>query len=210
MAESSSHPDAATPDPILELEDDEITEETREVDPDGDLYLEIEDLKLLVSSKVLSLASPVFSTMFKSRFKESLANHQGPEKPTVTLREDDATTMELICWVLHHRADKVPEMLGEGMLVEVAEHCDKYDCAAALKGWVTTWIWGPYHDLDVDNQECSHVLFAAYVFDKAEAFSFMSLSVIMQQVGPFEWLPILPGHELLDASLPGNQTSPST
>ena len=40
------------------------------IDPNGDLILEVGDRSLLVSSKVLSIASPVFRTMLGPNFKE--------------------------------------------------------------------------------------------------------------------------------------------
>lgn len=204
MAESSSHPDSAQ-DLMVDLESDEVALETHEVDPEGDIYLEIENSLILVSSKVLSLASPVFSTMLNSHFRERLAGQQGLEKPRITLQEDDAPTMELICRVLHHCADNVPEVLEEDMIVEIVEHCDKYDCAAPLKAWVTTWIWGTYHGLDESDRGSSGLLLAAYVFDRAKAFSVISMSVIMHQDEPFTWLPILSSHDLVEKGLPGNK-----
>jgi hypothetical protein len=47
--------------------------ETKVVDPDGDLLLFVgtdQKLNMLVSSKTLSLASPVFKAMFSQKFKE--------------------------------------------------------------------------------------------------------------------------------------------
>ena len=40
------------------------------IDPQGDLVLNIGDISLLVSSKVLSVASPVFRTMLGPNFRE--------------------------------------------------------------------------------------------------------------------------------------------
>lgn len=43
------------------------------MDPDGDLIIKCSDVRFLVSSKALSLASPVLRAMFTPGFKEGLA-----------------------------------------------------------------------------------------------------------------------------------------
>jgi hypothetical protein len=45
------------------------------IDPNHDIVLRLNGDDLLVSSKVLSLSSPVFEAMFKPHFKEGIEHH---------------------------------------------------------------------------------------------------------------------------------------
>lgn len=174
--------------------------QTCEIDPEGDLYLEVGTLLLLVSSKVLRLASPVFDKMLSSRFKEGLLNQQGMGKPNVTLPGDDQKGVELVCRILHHRIIQVPLKISNASLYAVAVVCDKYDCVSVLKVWATTWFQyeGLLATLDGSSYD---LLSAAYVFDLPEKFSLVSWSMLLQHAGNFTGFQIDEGH------LPANLTS---
>ena len=64
-----------------------------EIDPNGDVVLILNGKKLLVSSKILSMASRVFAAMFSSQFREGLHNATPGIIPTIPLPEDDATLL---------------------------------------------------------------------------------------------------------------------
>ena len=72
-----------------------------EIDPKGDVILELTwpDGKqgLLVSSKAMSLASPVFDTLFSSFFSEGPRNQPASEIPVVPLPQDDAEAFTIVC-----------------------------------------------------------------------------------------------------------------
>ena len=70
-----------------------------EVSRGGDLYLILgaEESCILVSSKVMSLGSPVFAKMLESNFIEGISNQQGPGKYSVTLADDNEAAMVLLC-----------------------------------------------------------------------------------------------------------------
>jgi hypothetical protein len=118
-----------------------------ELDPDGDVILHVEDTdpedgattRFLVSSKVLSLASPVFNGMFSPQFSEGIRVRNG-EVPCITLGEDDAATMETILRILHfqHDNDSFAGMTRESF-ASIAIHSDKYDCNKALRAWMRGW-----------------------------------------------------------------------
>jgi len=60
------------------------------VDPNHDIILRLNGYGLLASSKVLSLAFPVFEAMFKPHFKAGVEHHlQLREQPIIPLPEDD-------------------------------------------------------------------------------------------------------------------------
>jgi hypothetical protein len=116
------------------------------IDADGDVILELVDkdgdVRLLVSPKVLRLVSPVFATMFKSRFKEGLDNARlSPEEPIViSLPEDDAEALTILCNVVHYLMEDVPRCLDPATLEKITILCDKYDCVSAVTHSSIVWL----------------------------------------------------------------------
>lgn len=106
----------------------------------GDVNLEVSctngKVQLLVSSKVLTLASPVFAAMLNSKFKAGLSNDNGGlEKTPIYLPDEDMDAFTVVCNIIHYRVDEVPEDLPLSCLKNVAIICDKYDMTRSLMGW---------------------------------------------------------------------------
>lgn len=121
--------------------------ETLEMDPDpeGDVILSIgpdpeSAVRLRVSSKLLSLASPVFATMFSSKFIEGKA--RSAENPrTVSLPDDYPKAVIWFCRAVHFQMAARVE-ISLTMFVELAIFCDKYDCSKGLRPWSSLWLAG--------------------------------------------------------------------
>jgi|SRR5688572_1534792 hypothetical protein len=115
---------------------------TSDLDPDGDLTLTVkaaEDSKsYLVSSKILSIASPVFRSMMGPNFKEGHALPTAA-RPENTLKDDDRLAMDYILRIVHHRSSEVPERLEPWILASIAVHCDKYDLIEVVKPFLKNW-----------------------------------------------------------------------
>ena len=105
-----------------------------DIDPEGDVYLCSSEFKLLVSSKVLSVASPVFKKLFGPHFLEG-AKVSATAPGSVTLLEDDAKAMVALCQVIHHRSHKVATKPSFSFLEKVTIAADKYDCFQAMSQW---------------------------------------------------------------------------
>ena len=109
------------------------------IDPEGDVSLvvgtEKEAITIKVSSRVLSLASSVFSAMLRPHFSEgSQLMEEGSTE--VELVEDDPDAMLWICKYLHHRLDiDVDDPIEPKFLEKVAIASDKYDVVGAIRGW---------------------------------------------------------------------------
>jgi hypothetical protein len=143
------------------------------LDPEGDAIFAIKDpasdpeemQTFLVSSKVLSLASPVFCKMFSPQFQEGTQVRNG-EIPCINLEEDDAATMGIILRILHFQSDNISFQLARADFAKLAAHSDKYDCRRALKGWVRGW-WHANEFNEMFNrtsEEIGFTLLAAYKF----------------------------------------------
>ena len=72
------------------------------MDPEGDVILMLDGCELQVSSKILSLASPVFKAMFGPRFAEGQGCASTKESRRVKLSEDDAEAMSILCEFIQH------------------------------------------------------------------------------------------------------------
>lgn len=93
------------------------------LDDKGDVDLEIEDSRVFVSTKVLGLASPVFASMFASKFKEGIQD-RAREPASVRLQDDEALTMDIILCILHYRKAIGLGSVDAGTLASIAFHSD--------------------------------------------------------------------------------------
>lgn len=116
------------------------------VDPAGDLILlvgkEENQRPIRVSSKVLSLASPVFITMFGPRYFEGhvLPNQARLSIPSFPFPEEDPETMTWFCRALHLKSNADETKVTVGLIFNIAALCDRYDASAALGGWSRFWM----------------------------------------------------------------------
>src|SRR5947207_6521081 len=158
------------------------------VDCNGDTILEAHcpdgKTRLLVSSHCLALASPVFNRMFNSQFNEGISNRSTSGNPSlISLSEDDAEALTLLCKVIHHQMDDVPRNPSLTCLKNLAIICDKYDCISIFAAWGELWI-KPHIELPAA-KDFNELMFVAYVLDLPGAFSRISWEILEAQVGPF-------------------------
>ena len=172
------------------------------IDPDGDITLELSrsggKTHLRVSSKVLSLASPVFARMFKSQFVEGLNNHQKSASPVVIpLPDDDEEAFTVICNAIHFRMGSAILNLSIACLENIAVVCNKWDFVNAISPSAEVWLF----DIDYNQlQDLPRYLIAAYLLDAPCAFGMISWSILMGQVGIPNGLPV----GMLDDFIPTN------
>lgn len=100
--------------------------------------IETSTLHLIVSSKVLPVASPVFKAMFMGPFMEGIElsqrNSQSSGSPyPLDLSEDDPEAMLILCGTLHQNLDHVPKRPSARCLEAVAFLVNKYQCPHALR-----------------------------------------------------------------------------
>lgn len=99
-------------------------------------------LHLIVSSKAMSLASPMFKAMFFGKFKEGVELAQSKassEIYTVDLPEDPPMATYILCSILHAK-DGLPELPHTWTLAQLAMLADKYQCGQALRYHARFWL----------------------------------------------------------------------
>ncbi|EXJ71548.1 uncharacterized protein A1O5_05356 [Cladophialophora psammophila CBS 110553] len=174
---------------------------TIDIDPDGDLIVEIEEQRLRISSKVISLASPVFCAMLRSGFKEGTSQATTSDPRIIPLPEDDLEAFKLVCRVIHFQLDQIPQELKIDALEKLALVCDKYQCTIAMRHCAALWLQRLSDTFLA--AELNRQLLVAYLLDLPTAFSDISWRLMQAQAGPFEALPGLTDHPTVPCSLLG-------
>lgn len=96
-------------------------------------------VRIRVSSKHLTLASPVFRTMFKVIYKEGLNLHsQGHAE--LPLPDDNPAAFLIILHLIHGQIRKVPRKIDLWMLTELAILVDKYELLETVEMWLDYWL----------------------------------------------------------------------
>jgi hypothetical protein len=154
---------------------------TTVIDKHGDILLQLgkegdgSARCLLVSSRVLSLASTVFKAMFNGRFAEGQTlSYASPR--AVSVPDDDPTLMELLCNIFHMRMSEVPDELDLKSLADFALICDKYDCREAIRFQARVWVLKFISDPDAPSFE--KLLFVTYVLDLPHEFRVVTLAIV--------------------------------
>ncbi|KAH8663685.1 hypothetical protein BGZ60DRAFT_411902 [Tricladium varicosporioides] len=189
---------------VLQLHQDQPNEAAADGKTVGE---KLETRELIVSSKVLSLASPVFRVMISGKFKEGveLAEKTASlETYDLPLPEDDADATIVLCRVLHFSIKDVPEKPTTVCLEKLAYLCDKYQCINAMKYcgglWLRNWLLVcENEDLSID--DLCRLLIFAYVVDLPYEFLGISWKLFLSHkgpfLGPFTQAVILVDHPLL-------------
>ncbi|KAH6884886.1 hypothetical protein B0T10DRAFT_517563 [Thelonectria olida] len=161
-------------------------------DPD-DAPSEPENGEILVSSKILSTASPVFQAMLDGRFREGVQLSNAKTSPDqepfrLALPDDDLSAMVLLCKVLHFKVDDIVARPSSSLLLALAGICDKYHCTQTLKYsgalWIRNWL------LYLDNlsqapiEDICCLLIFAYVADLPYEFCEVAWRLLLHHKGP--------------------------
>jgi hypothetical protein len=134
--------------------------------------------EFLVSSGVLSVASDYFESLFSPGFNEGSETQRG-NCPRIPLEGDDPEAMQVILSILHFQNHTRYEALEPRELAAIAVQSDKYDCARALKPWISVWL---AVDGNQKAEDLGLLLSAAYFFRAPGALKQIS-SLAIRQVG---------------------------
>lgn len=212
----------------LFVEDTSLTKtKVIKIDGDGDVVFELSSPKpadgkthLVVSSKALSLVSPVLEKVFawetqarqdkSPSASKSLATLVPENRPTsksrtppvIALPEDDTETFTLLCKITHHQMHGAPAALAPDSFAEFASLCHKYDCIEAVSHSSFRWFQA-IATKSYSAGELNKLLFAAFVLDMPEAFERISAKILLFHKGPFLQLPGFSNHDLAPPSLLG-------
>ena len=139
------------------------------MDPEGDVILELHDRTLLVSSKIISLASPVFKAMLGPSFTEGRPDASG--RSTLKLPKDDPEAIHALFSMLHLQYQLSEADFNYKFLENLTVVADKYDCAKAVRA-LSTLFTQKLFELEKTWQslDFGRLLCPAYVFDDPSLF----------------------------------------
>ncbi|KAF7933679.1 uncharacterized protein EAE98_003388 [Botrytis deweyae] len=119
---------------------------------------------MLVSSKHLKLASPVFGAMLKhDRFKEGI-ELQANGEVKISLPDDDPIAFAIIANVIHHRNKLVPEHVAPMLLAKITLLTEKYQMHEAMSLVTKCWtsLLGEERDAQYTSITTGGLVYLAY------------------------------------------------
>jgi hypothetical protein len=163
--------------------------------------------RVLVSTTVLRLASPVWKAMFGARWAESEASE-------IDLSHDDADAMLLVLRIAHLQFHDLAKGLKYRALLDLAVVCDKYDLIHLVRPFLDLYGWAKPYTYTL-RQPIRHTarpiqypgwLFIAWTFGYIESFCAlakqMSCTVEVHKV-PGSVVIVVPGHgTVLERDMP--------
>ena len=92
--------------------------------------------RVQASSKVMSLASPVWRTMLDPQgpFRES-----DPKNGEISFLDDHAEALLILLLAAHLKYPEVPEEISYELLLNICIICDKYDSIEVVRPWLAGW-----------------------------------------------------------------------
>lgn len=141
-----------------------------------------------MSSKHLTLASPVFKALLRGSFAES-SDLQSDLSPEILLHDDDPAAFWLLLYIIHGRPKQVPNKIGLETLTQIALLVDKYELHEVSEvitdGWIEQIQEEDVPDCEHDIGKVAQLLCVAWVFRNPMMFSKMTFLAMQLSVGNF-------------------------
>ena len=167
-------------------------------DPDGDVVLTLandahdENLptRMRVSSKHLSLASPVFKAMFSTSFREG-ASLKSAGSVEISLPEDDVLALSILLRLIHGQATDVPRQVDLILLTKIAVLVDKYQLHKVTVIASDIWITNLGSIPESFGEDMYRWLCISWVFKQRGLFDTATLQAQLGSTNPLESDPPL-------------------
>jgi hypothetical protein len=177
---------------------------TEMIDRDGDVLVHSGNRKLLVSSKVLGLASPVFYTMLNSDFREGNSGRSSQHPLKLPLPDDDPDALAGLFHAWHFSAlgDQLHQSIDRQL--EIVILADKYNCALSIQALGKCWLLIARSEI-YKAPELWQLCTIAFLLNLADEFSIFTASLI--KLLSAEDLETVELHEMLPYTVRGTSIS---
>ena len=127
-------------------------------------------VRIRVSSKHLTLASPVFRTMFEDIYNEELSLYSQSDTE-LPLPYDNPAAFLIILHLIHGQCRKVPRKIDLWMLTELAILVDKYELLESVEALLDHWLQNLTSVIPLTfNDDLLPWICISWVFKKSEIF----------------------------------------
>lgn len=134
---------------------------------------EILSLHFLVSSKHMSLASPVFKSMLGPRFQEG-STLRSKGKVEIPLPDDHPVAFGIVLDIIHCRLGKVPLKVDLDLLAHIAILVDKYQMVHVADVFIDIWTKALPSPPSTLEDNLLPWLAIAWVFDLSKEFALLT------------------------------------
>ncbi|KAF8865161.1 hypothetical protein BDZ45DRAFT_796959 [Acephala macrosclerotiorum] len=147
------------------------------------------EFEMLVSSKQLMLASPVFKAMLGPHFLEGQPLAQGNTK--INLPGNDPEAFIILLGAIHGPADKVLEKISLRTLVQLSVLVHKYEVLESIKLHIEAWIVDLWRPRKLSRSTVLAWLSIFWVFQVKKCFEDLS-KVVQRQITSQLRIEVLP------------------
>ncbi|KAH7184857.1 uncharacterized protein B0J16DRAFT_122982 [Fusarium flagelliforme] len=145
--------------------------------------LEDTQVEFRVSSRHMSLASPVFRAMLESKFKESQLNKQGLYE--VQASEWDAEAFVILLDIIHGHHRDVPKRISVEILSNIAIIVDYYGCHEIMEFVLTAWLTYLGEPEEFVKEDPLRWLFISWVFRQEALFTVATKMLLLYDNGEY-------------------------
>ncbi|KAI9645547.1 hypothetical protein NHQ30_006289 [Ciborinia camelliae] len=142
-------------------------------------------IRILVSSKHMSLVSPVFKAMLQGNFLEGLKLKE-TGKIELPLPEDDPHAWKILINIIHCRFNSVPLEVTLPLFTQLAVLVDKYQMLEVLHIFIPIWKRGlKFQPNSLSEEDLIRWICVAWMFNLADEFKQITARIQYICVGDF-------------------------
>ncbi|WQF87603.1 hypothetical protein CDEST_12617 [Colletotrichum destructivum] len=142
------------------------------------------EIKYLVSSRHLTLASNTFEAELRGPWKEGAMKHTDGYHH-IDASEWNSEALLILMRVIHGQSRSIPRQISLEMLAKIAVLVDYYDSLEVTEVYASIWIDGLNEKLPTDySRDMVLWLLVSYVFQQDDIFSQMTKIAVTQSTEP--------------------------
>ncbi|KAM0161538.1 hypothetical protein ACHAQE_004093 [Botrytis cinerea] len=144
-------------------------------------WVELKQVRMLVSSKHMSIASPVFKDMLKAGSPEGIELKK-TGKVELSLHDDDSKAWNILLNIIHGRFRSVPLDISLSMFTQIALLCHKYQMHEVAYVFTPAWKMSAGHE-SVSGEDIPRWIFIAWVFNMADVLEEITKGIALNYTG---------------------------
>ncbi|TGO37968.1 hypothetical protein BHYA_0085g00460 [Botrytis hyacinthi] len=150
-------------------------------EPNDTSWVELKQVRMLVSSKHMSVASPVFKAMLQTSSQEGIELKK-TGKVELSLRDEDSKAWNILLNIIHGRFRSVPLEINLSMFTQIALLCDKYQMYEVAYAFTPTWKMSAGHD-SVSGEDIPRWIFIAWTFSMKDVLEEITKGLALNYTG---------------------------